>query len=127
MTENTYELTPVREEITDWEFDALVEKAFSTGLAAAIMSEFPVASILAIFKGKKGKKLVAEIDSITEQTGQSAGVKRLLAKIFSIYGFINGIVCTALCAILAVYFFIYFTALSVYFTAILMIILEHSL
>ena len=108
MSENT--LTPIVPE-ADTELKEKVELAFSTGLAAAIMSEFPVASILAIFKGKKGKKLVAEIDSITEKTGQSAGAKRMLAKIFSIVGFINGIVCTAMYAFLAVYFSIYFTVL----------------
>lgn len=113
MSQNALEIIPQDDLLQTEEvnFQEAVENAFSTGLAAAIMSEFPVASIMAIFRGQKGKKLVAEIDAITEQTGKSGGAKRLLAKIFSIYGFINGIVCTALYAFLGIYFTIYFTVL----------------
>lgn len=113
MSQNALEIIPQDDLLQTGEvnFQEAVENAFSTGLGAAIMSEFPVASIMAIFRGQKGKKLVAEIDAITEQTGKSGGAKRLLAKIFSIYGFINGIVCTALYAILGIYFTIYFTVL----------------
>lgn len=113
MSQNALEIIPQDDLLHTEEvnFQEAVENAFSTGLAAAIMSEFPVASIMAIFRGQKGKKLVAEIDAITEQTGKSGGAKRLLAKIFSIYGFINGIVCTALYAFLGLYFTIYFTVL----------------
>lgn len=113
MSQNALEIIPQDDLLQAGEvnFQGAVENAFSTGLGAAIMSEFPVASIMAIFRGQKGKKLVAEIDAITEQTGKSGGAKRLLAKIFSIYGFINGIVCTALYAILGIYFTIYFTVL----------------
>lgn len=113
MSQNALEIIPQDNLVQSDEvnFHEAVENAFSTGLGAAIMSEFPVASIMAIFRGQKGKKLVAEIDAITEQTGKSGGAKRLLAKIFSIYGFINGIVCTALYAILGIYFTIYFTVL----------------
>lgn len=113
MSQNALEIIPQDDLLQTGEvnFQEAVENAFSTGLGAAIMSEFPVASIMAIFRGQKGKKLVAEIDAITEQTGKSGGAKRLLAKIFSIYGFINGIVCTALYAILGLYFTIYFTVL----------------
>ena len=113
MSQNALEIIPQDDLLQTEEvnFQEAVENAFSTGLGAAIMSEFPVASIMAIFRGQKGKKLVAEIDAITEQTGKSGGAKRLLAKIFSIYGFINGIVCTALYAFLGIYFTIYFTVL----------------
>lgn len=113
MSQNALEIIPQDNLVQSDEvnFHEAVENAFSTGLGAAIMSEFPVASIMAIFRGQKGKKLVAEIDAITEQTGKSGGAKRLLAKIFSIYGFINGIVCTALYAFLGIYFTIYFTVL----------------
>lgn len=113
MSQNALEIIPQDDLLQTEEvnFQEAVGNAFSTGLAAAIMSEFPVASIMAIFRGQKGKKLVAEIDAITEQTGKSGGAKRLLAKIFSIYGFINGIVCTALYAFLGIYFTIYFTVL----------------
>ena len=108
MSETTLDLIP---QDNDTQLQEKVELAFSTGLAAAIMSEFPIASIMAIFKGNKGKKMVAEIEQITAQTGKSGGTKRLLAKIFSIFGFINGIVCTAMYAFLCVYFTIYFAIL----------------
>ena len=89
------------------DFRKAVDEAFSTGLASAIMSQFPVACIIAIFKGRKGKKMVSEIDAITEKTGYAGGAKRILAKIFSIYGFISGIVNTATYAFLATYFTVY--------------------
>lgn len=109
MSETTYELTvqPASSASEEQELHDVVESAFSTGLAAAIMSEFPVASIIAIFRGQKGKKLVMQADEITARTGIRGGVKRILAKIFSIYGFINGIVCTALYAWLGTYLTIY--------------------
>ena len=116
MTDHTYELdTQAPPSISDEEeLSNVVESAFSTGLAAAIMSEFPVASILAISKGQKGKKLVLQADEITEKTGIRGGTKRMLAKIFSIYGFINGIVCTVLYGVLSIYFAVYFTFIILY-------------
>ncbi len=110
MSDSTIELIPQNNDV---KFQEAVESAFSTGLASAIMSEFPVASIIAIFKGHKGRKMVTEIDKITKQTGKSGGVKRLLAKIFSIYGFINGIVCTAIYAFFSIYFTLYFTLIFI--------------
>ena len=115
MSENTYELVPQAQiDWTDETFNEAVENAFSTGLAAAIMSEFPIASMMAISRGNKGKTMVAELDKITEQTGRSGGAKRILAKIFSIYGHINGIVCTALYAFMGTYIFVYSLILLFY-------------
>ena len=120
MTDHTYELAEQAPSniSNEEELKSIVESAFSTGLAAAIMSEFPVASILAISKGQKGKKLVQQADEITERTGIRGGAKRMLAKIFSIYGFINGIVCTVLYAILSIYFTVYFLIIILYFIII---------
>lgn len=109
MSENALEVISAKKpaQMEEADFRKAVDEAFSTGLASAIMSQFPVACIIAIIKGHKGKKLVSEIDVITEKTGYSGGAKRILAKIFSIYGFISGIVNTAAYASLATYFTVY--------------------
>ena len=101
MTESAYELSTINEEITDTQFQELVEKTFAQALASAIMSNFPVASIIAIFKGSKASKMIAQIDEITARTGKQPGGKRMAARILSKYGFISGI---ALSAFLAFYF-----------------------
>ena len=108
MTGNTYELKPVSEEITDLEFDALLEKAFSKSLASAIMSNFPVASLIAIFAGKQASNLIAQIDEITERTGKKTDGRRIAARIMSKYGFICGIVLSAFWPFYIVFAIFYF-------------------
>ena len=122
MSQNALEIIPQDDLLQTGEvnFQEAVENAFSTGLASAMMSQFPVACIIAIIKSHKCKKLVSQIDVITEKTGYSGGAKRILAKIFSIYGFISGIVNTAAYAFLATYFTVY--AIVYFLVLVLMII-----
>ena len=74
---------------------ALTDEAFSTGLASVIMAGFPVASIIAIFKGRKAQTLAKEAEDMASAYGFSAGGKNVAAKVMGIVGKIDGIVCTA--------------------------------
>ncbi len=87
----------------------LVESAFSTGLAATIMAQFPVASIIAIFKGRQAGKLVTDAENLAAQYGTKAGGKKIAAKVLSKVGFISGIYYTALWAWLATFYSLYFS------------------
>lgn len=73
----------------------LVSSAFSKGLAAVIMAEFPITSIISIFMGSKSKKLVREADQLAAQYGVKAPGKRTAAKILGNIGFGMGIGMTA--------------------------------
>lgn len=97
---------------------ALAEEAFSNGLAAVIMAEFPVASIFAIFKGRKAQKLAKEAENMAAGYGISAGGKNVAAKVMGIVGKISGIVNTALYAFLALYFVFYMLFMIVMLTGI---------
>lgn len=96
----------------------LTENAFSNGLAAVIMAEFPVASIFAIFKGHKAQKLAREAENMAAGYGLSAGGKNVAAKVMGIVGKISGIVNTALYAFLALYFVFYMLFMIVMLTGI---------
>lgn len=97
----------------------LAEEAFSNGLAAVIMAEFPVASIFAIIKGCKAQKLAKEAENMAAGYGISAGGKNVAAKIMGIVGKISGIVNTALYAFLALYFACYALIMALVFMGIL--------
>lgn len=85
----------------------LTDEAFSTGLASVIMAGFPVASIFAIFKGRKAQSLAKEAEDMATAYGFPAGGKNTAAKIMGIVGKISGIVNTALYAFLELYFTCY--------------------
>lgn len=72
-----------------------VKSAFGKGLAAVIMAEFPITSIISIFMGSKSKKLVKEADQLAAQYGTKAPGKRTAAKILGNIGFGLGIGMTA--------------------------------
>lgn len=75
--------------------DAMVNEAFSKGLTAAICAWFPVASIIAIAKGSKGLKKLAEAKNLAEQSGVSLSGKNIAARVLGMVGKIGGIVMTA--------------------------------
>ena len=110
MDENTYELTPAKEDEST-QLQQLVDQAFSKALASAIMSEFPVASIISIFMSKQASKLVTKIDTISNRTGKNPGCKRIAAKVLSKVGFIAGIINTIGWAIVGLYLVAYFALL----------------
>lgn len=86
----------------------LIDSAFGKALASVIMAEFPIASIIAIFMGRKATSLIAEADKLAAQTGLKASGKRIAAKIMSIVGFIAGIVNSVMYIFLGIYLIFYF-------------------
>lgn len=108
MPDNTYELTAFQDETTDAQLHTLVDNAFSKSLGSVIMAQFPIASIIAIFSGKKASKMVAQIDELAAQTGKNPGGKRMAAKIMSLVGLISGIYYTAFYATFGTLYLSYF-------------------
>lgn len=72
----------------------LGDSAFGKGLAAAIMAEFPVTSIIAIIMGSKAQNLAAQAEAMAARYGVSAGGKCIAGKIMGKIGKIMGIVLT---------------------------------
>ena len=105
-TVKTESAQPVRDPM----IDSYAETAFNKGLAAAIMSEFPVASIIAIFMGAKGEKAAKDAEELAKSCGVSAGGKCIAGKVLSKVGKIVGIVMTAFWGI---YFSFAFFAIAV--------------
>ncbi len=113
MAENTYELAPIEQETTDTQMKTLVEGTFGKALASVIMAQFPIASIIAIFTGRKASKMVAQIDELAAETGIAPGGKRTASKIMSLVGFISGIYYTAFYAMFGTLYLFYFIALFI--------------
>lgn len=70
---------------------SLADSAFAKGLASAIMSPWPITSIIAIIMGAMSKRQVAEADHLAAQYGTKAPGKRTAAKILGSVGFGVGI------------------------------------
>ena len=82
-----------------------VETAFSKGLAATIMSQFPIVSIIAIFFGStalKNQKYACELGSYY---GMEVPGKNTAAKVLGKIGLICGIAYTAFWALYGVWYF----------------------
>ncbi|MBE5939891.1 MAG: hypothetical protein E7266_05780 [Lachnospiraceae bacterium] len=106
MEQNNYEIElPATKKLEQY-----IDAAFSKALAAAIMSNFPIASIIAIFTGIKSLKIIEEADAYAAENGLKAGGKRIAAKILGMVGKIQGIVMTAIYGALLLFylFFIVF-------------------
>lgn len=82
---------------------AMVNSAFSKGLAAAIIASLPIGSIIAIFLGNSSLKLVANLRNHAAYNGIKPSGKNIAAKILGMVGKITGIVMTAVWA----YYFIF--------------------
>ncbi len=78
------------------ELEATVGSAFGKSLAAVIMSEFPILSIIAIILGSLGLKGSRRADYIAAQHGIRAGGKNVAAKVLGRIGLILGIVMTVI-------------------------------
>ena len=79
---------------TKADLDAMVDESFSSGLTATICAWFPVASIIAIAKGSKGLKKLAEAKGLAQQYGINISGKNIAARILGMIGKIGGIVMT---------------------------------
>lgn len=74
----------------------MVDEAFSKGLAAAIMSCFPVASIIAIVFGSRALELVEMLRGHAAANGFKPSGKNIAAKVLGKVGKIVGIVMTSI-------------------------------
>ena len=91
---------------TDPQADALVEGAFTKGLAATIMCGFPVASIIAIIFGSTALGMVEQARQIAAQRNVKISGKNIAANILGKIGKIAGI---AMTIFWGVYFLILFS------------------
>lgn len=88
----------------------MADQAFSTALASAIMAGFPVASIIAIFKGVKGLKLANAARDLAEENGMFAGGKNIAARVLAINGIASGAYATLIYAIFAAFYVVWIAA-----------------
>ena len=98
--------TPVVEQPRPQNYSQVTESAnsaFGKGLAATIMAEFPVTSVVSIFLGAAGLKKVKQTDEMAAYYGIKAPGKNIAAKVLSMIGLIAGIAMTAFWSF---YFFI---------------------
>ena len=77
----------------------LSNKAFGKALAAAIMSAFPITSIIAIVMGSKALNLVNQARDIATPYGVKGGAKYFVARGLGLYGKFTGILMTVVWAL----------------------------
>lgn len=83
------------------------DEAFSKGLASTIMSQFPIASFIAIGFGNKSLQLVDKAREVAAYYGVSAGGKTTAAKVLGKIGKIVGIVNSILWSVYGVIYAVY--------------------
>ncbi len=102
----TYAPVPPVAPVSDPALDAMVDDAFGKSLAAAIMAEFPVASIIAISFGINSLDMLEQARVLAAQRGAKLSGKAIATKILGMIGKIAGIAMTVFWAIyLTVIFF----------------------
>ncbi|MBQ8183998.1 MAG: hypothetical protein IJ025_08905 [Clostridia bacterium] len=94
-----------------------INDVFGKALAAAIMSEFPVASIIAIFFGNNALKEIVALTEICRSMGIRLPGKLVAGRILGIVGKIAGIVYTCIYGGFAVIYSFYFIIIFLVFFA----------
>lgn len=89
------------------QIEELGKEAFPKALASAIMAEFPVASIIAIFMAIKSQKVVKSAYDLAERNGVKVDGKCMAAKILSMVGKILGIVMTCFWGFYGIWLILY--------------------
>ncbi len=84
---------------SDPQVASLANSAFTKGLIAAILCEFPIGSIIAIFFGGTAQKLAQQAADLAVSLGISAGGKNVAARILGKVARIVGIVMTIFWAV----------------------------
>ena len=107
---------PQQSNLLPAEIQQSINAAFSKALAATIMAEFPIASIIAIFFGNNALKEVNSLIDICRSMGIRLPGKLVAARILALVGKIGGIVCTCIYAGLAAFYSLYF---GIFFLALL--------
>ena len=106
---------PVQTNILPPDIQQRIDGVFGKALASTIMSEFPIASIIAIFFGNNALKEIMELMDICRTMGIRLPGKLVAARILGIVGKISGIVCTCIYAGLAAFYSLYFGLLFLAF------------
>lgn len=91
------------------DIEANVNSAFGKGLAAAILAEFPIGSIIAIAMGSSAANMAEQANMMAASRGTSAGGKNVAARVLGLVGKFAGIGFTIFWGI---YFLIIFAALA---------------
>lgn len=87
---------------------ALADEAFTKCLVSAILANFPIASIFAIFLGNAGLKVAKKATEYAEEHGTKTGGKNIIAKILGNVGKWLGLYNTVVTALLVAFYVIYF-------------------
>ncbi len=77
------------------ELDACAQESFGKALASAILMEFPIGSIIAIFLGSGALKKFQHAQEIAQQNGVYVGGKNVAARVLAMVGKFGGIAMTA--------------------------------
>lgn len=92
--ENTVPVAPVVVPSVDQMVAEMSNSAFNKALASAIMSNFPIASIIAIVQGNQALNQVKRIKELAEPYGIFAGGKYIAARVLALIGKFSGIAMT---------------------------------
>jgi len=90
----TYTQPPVVVPSVDQMVAEMSNSAFNKALASAIMSNFPIASIIAIVQGNQALNQVKRIKELAEPYGIFAGGKYIAARVLALVGKFSGIAMT---------------------------------
>ena len=99
-----YVQPPVAVPSVDQMVAELSDKAFGKALASAILSGFPIGSIIAIVLGSKALNLVDHAKKLAEPYGIFGGGKYIAARILALVGKISGIIMTVIWPFYLIYF-----------------------
>ena len=107
----TYVQPPVAAPSVDQMVAEISDKAFDKALASAILSGFPIGSIIAIVMGSQALGLVDQAKQLAEPYGIFGGGKYIAARVLALVGKIGGIVMTVIYPIYFIYFAMMFSML----------------
>ena len=108
---NTVPVAPVVVPSVDQMVAEISDKAFDKALASAILSGFPIGSIIAIVMGSQALGLVDHAKQLAEPYGIFGGGKYIAARVLALVGKICGIVMTVIYPIYFIYFAMMFSML----------------
>ncbi len=103
----TYTQPPVVVPSVDQMVAEMSNSAFNKALASAIMSNFPIASIIAIVQGNQALNQVKRIKELAEPYGIFAGGKYIAARVLALVGKFSGIAMTIFWALYLFWIIIY--------------------
>lgn len=96
------------------DIEANVNSAFGKGLAAAILAEFPIGSIIAIALGSSAANMSEQANMMAASRGTTAGGKNVAARVLGLVGKFAGIGFTIFWAVYFVYIFVLLAMIASY-------------